>query len=214
MKELIEKGGARIGFANATWPFATLKVSKDKLELNASVIGNLVFRPEDIISIVPQAGFLGRGLKIIHRVPKYKDTVIFWTVSNPVLVKKRIDETGFLANDSPLPTATETEIVNSQSKDGFPIKLPAIVIFGIVWNVLLLLDFTNFLTSEKQRSPLGVGTLTALSFAFVTDVLILAVGPFRRLILKEGRTLNDIKTFVYFMMFICGVMILSIMFTN
>ena len=35
-------GGARIGKANATWPFAKIKADKNKLELNASIIGNLI----------------------------------------------------------------------------------------------------------------------------------------------------------------------------
>lgn len=51
MNELKLTGGARIGMANATFPFATLKVNKDRLELNASIVGNIVFQPSDIISI-------------------------------------------------------------------------------------------------------------------------------------------------------------------
>jgi hypothetical protein len=214
MTDVKETGGARIGLANATWPFATLKVTKDKLELNASIIGNLVFRPNDIISIVPQDGLLSKGLKIIHRVPTYKENVIFWTFGNPNELLKRIDQSGFLTNNSPLPTSSETEILKSQSKGGFPIKLPAIIIFAIVWNVFFMMDFKNFLGGDKQSSPLGTGALLALDFAFLTGIVILTAEPFRRLILKEGRTLNDIKTFVYFIMFICGIMILSISFSK
>jgi hypothetical protein len=214
MADIIETGGARIGLANATWPFATLKVTKQKLELNASIIGKLVFRPNDIISIVPQNGLLSKGLRIIHKVPTYKKNVIFWTFGSPNELIKRIEQTGFLTNNSPLPTSAETEILNSQSKGGFPIKLTAIIIFAIVWNIFFILDLINFLTGDKQSSPLGTGALVALSFAFMTGVLILTVERFKRLILKEGRTLNDIKTFVYFMLFICGLMILSITFTN
>lgn len=40
MDEIKETGGARIGMANATWPFATLTITRDTLELNASIIGN------------------------------------------------------------------------------------------------------------------------------------------------------------------------------
>jgi hypothetical protein len=214
MIDIKETGGARIGAANATWPFATLKVTKDKLELNASIIGNLVFRPNDILSIVPQDGILSKGLKIIHKVPTYKDNVIFWTFGNPNELLKRIEQTGFLTNNSLLPTSVETEILNSQSKGGVPIRSSAIIIFAIVWSIFFMLDFKSLFTGDNQSSPLGTGALIALSFAFVTGVLILTAEPFRRLILKEGRTLNDIKAFVYFMMFICGLMILSITFTN
>jgi len=53
MTQLNFTGRARIGMANATWPFASLKVTKVRLDLNATIVGNLVFRPEDIISIEP-----------------------------------------------------------------------------------------------------------------------------------------------------------------
>jgi len=46
-------GGARIGRANATYPFANLFVDKDVLKINSSIVGNLVFKPQDIISIEP-----------------------------------------------------------------------------------------------------------------------------------------------------------------
>ena len=41
MKQYELTGGARIGRGNATYPFAKLKVTANKLELNASIIGNL-----------------------------------------------------------------------------------------------------------------------------------------------------------------------------
>ena len=69
MNELQLTGGARIGMANATFPFATLKVNKDKLELNASIVGNLTFQASDIISIEPYTmiPILGQGIKINHK---------------------------------------------------------------------------------------------------------------------------------------------------
>jgi len=73
MKELKLTGGARIGKANATIPFATLKVNRDRLELNASIIGNLTFHSSDIVSIEPYTSIpvIGQGLKINHKVSTY-----------------------------------------------------------------------------------------------------------------------------------------------
>ena len=102
MNEIKETGGARIGMANATWPFATLKVTKDKLELNASIIGNLVFKPSDIISIEPHSSFISSGLKINHRVSNYKNLVIFWTFGNVNSLILKIEQTGFLNNNDPI----------------------------------------------------------------------------------------------------------------
>src|SRR5688572_7702958 len=100
MNELQVTGGARIGMANATFPFATLNVNKECLELNASVIGNLTFQPSDILSIetYTMIPFLGQGIKINHTVPTYNERVIFWTFKDPDSVVSQIKQTGFLNN--------------------------------------------------------------------------------------------------------------------
>lgn len=41
MTQLNLTGGARIGMANATWPFASLKVTRERLDLNASIYKSL-----------------------------------------------------------------------------------------------------------------------------------------------------------------------------
>lgn len=79
MNNLELKGGVKIGMARANMPFATLNVTVNKLELNASIIGTLVFQPKDIISIEPYGIFAGQGIKINHTVSGYNKKVIFWT---------------------------------------------------------------------------------------------------------------------------------------
>ena len=44
MNDIEETGGAKIGLAQATWPFATLTVNKNLLRINASILGNLYAR--------------------------------------------------------------------------------------------------------------------------------------------------------------------------
>ncbi|WP_295675034.1 hypothetical protein [uncultured Mucilaginibacter sp.] len=73
MEEIRETGGARIGMANATWPMATLIVNQQTLQLKASILGDLVFKSSDIISIEPYTliPVLGQGIKINHTVAGY-----------------------------------------------------------------------------------------------------------------------------------------------
>ncbi|OPH00359.1 hypothetical protein B2I21_00360, partial [Chryseobacterium mucoviscidosis] len=72
-------GGARIGRANATYPFANLHVEENTLKINASLVGNLIFQPQDIISIKPYSSvpIIGKGIKILHRVDNYNQHVVF-----------------------------------------------------------------------------------------------------------------------------------------
>jgi hypothetical protein len=214
MIEVKEIGGARIGMANATWPFATLTVNREKLQLNASMLGNLVFKPTDIISIVPCSGVISSGLKINHKVPKYKDDVVFWTFGNPNEIIKQIEQTGFFANTSPISADLDKSITKAQSQGGFPLKITAAIAIGVIWNVLFLIDFQNFFSENKVGSPLGLGAQLALGFILSICILLLTFEPARRLILKEGRTVSDINKIVYFVMFICGCMLLTSILMN
>lgn len=211
MTEVKFTGGARIGMANATWPFASLKVTKDRLDLNATIVGNLVFRPADIISIEPYSGGMSSGLKINHRVPKYKDKVIFWTFKNPNEIIRQIQQTGFLDNTTSILNQTDSDIISERQKQGgFPIKTPFAVAVVVIWNVLFLFDFLDFFKGNTEGIPLGNGVKMALGFVLMTAILILISGGFRKLVLKEGRELKDVSKFLYFIIFICGFMLINL----
>ncbi|MEZ4805304.1 MAG: hypothetical protein R2852_07435 [Bacteroidia bacterium] len=97
MNEIKYRGRARIAWINSDWPLSTLKVNKDRLELNASFLGKLSFQASDILSIVPYTRnvFLGQGIQIIHKVENYSDDVIFWTFKDPNKIICEIEATGF-----------------------------------------------------------------------------------------------------------------------
>ena len=134
MDEIKETGGARIGMANASWPFATLTVNKEKLELNATILGKLVFKPSDIVSIEPDSSFFRSGLKINHNVPTYKNNVVFVTGNASNLIK-RIDQIGFLTNSKPITRELSNAIEASQATGGFPIKTSAAIAIVLIWNI-------------------------------------------------------------------------------
>ena len=202
-------GGARIGMGNSTWPFATLKVTKDKLELNASIVGNLVFQPQDIISIetYTMIPFVGQGIKINHRITNYNSKVIFWTFKNPTSVVNQIKQTGFLENtDSVL---SNEEIVKQQQAGGFPIKKQVVIGIVVIWNLLFLSDFLKLFQSEMKGRPTGNGVTIALAMLFFISLLSLISGDFRKLILKEGKSIDDIRKSSYFLLLVSGLMLLQ-----
>lgn len=210
MKEINFTGGARIGMANVTWPFASLKVCKDRLDLNTGIVGNLTFKPNDIISIEPYSVFLSSGLKISHKVPKYKDKVIFWTFKNPNEIIRQIKQTGFLDNTSNINSEVDNIITEKQKQGGFPIKLPFAIAIIVIWNLLFLIDFGGFSNSNPDSMPFGDGVKMALAFVFITSILTLISSGFRKVVLKEGRELKDISRFLYFIIFITGFMLFNL----
>jgi hypothetical protein len=208
MTDIEETGGAKIGLAHATWPFAKLTVNKNILQLNASIIGNLYFRPSDIISIEPSSFLSGAGVKINHRVEKYSSTVIFLTSGSSDLIR-RIEATGFLQNTDALPAEVESEITQYQLGGWFPIKWSAAIAFIVIWNLLFLADLLGYF-GKKNNMPLGNGARLALAFAFLFALALLISGPFRQLVLKEGRTIKDVKLFLLFLMLLSGIMFLAL----
>lgn len=212
MNELQLTGGARIGMANVTFPFATLKVNKDRLELNASIVGNLTFQPTDIISIEPYTmiPILGQGIKINHKVSNYKERVIFWTFKDPNSVVRQIEETGFLSKQNLTEQKIDRKIIEQQAKGGLPIKKGFAIGAIIVWNLLFLTDIVPFFLGKREGFPIGNGVSIAIGLLFLTALLSLISSDFRRLILKEGRELNDIKKFAIFAMIISGFMLLQL----
>lgn len=208
MNDIEETGGAKIGLAHATWPFAKLMVNKNVLQLNASVIGDLYFRPSDIISIEPSSFLSGAGIKINHRVEKYSSKVIFLTSGSADLIS-RIESTGFLHNSDILPSDVEAEITKYQLGGSFPIKWSAAIAFIVIWNLLFLVDRLGYF-GKKSNMPLGNGARLAIAFAFLFALGLLISEPFRQLVLKEGRTIKDVKPFLLFLMLITGIMFLAL----
>lgn len=205
-------GGARIGKANASFPFAKLEVDKNVLKINASIIGNLIFRPKDIIELKPYKSIpvIGNGIKVIHRIENYSSEVIFWTMKDPNIVLKEIEKTGFLSNTNSVLTEEDLEIIKKQGQGSFPIKKSVVVFFVVVWNLLILWAFLPiFINPQEKGFPFGIGVNIALGFVFLSSVLALISKSFRKLILKEGRDFDDIKRFVYLIILVTGMLFVS-----
>ena len=211
MNEIKLTGGARIGMANATFPFATLKVNKDKLELNASIVGNLIFQPQDIISVetYTQIPIIGQGIKINHRVSNYNQKVIFWTFKNPNEVINQIKGTGFLDSIKSEISINDEQIIEKQKQGGFPIKKSITIGTIVLWNLLFAIDIFGFAKSGMDGMPFGIGILSAIGLLFGSAVLTLLSSDFRSLILKEEEKLEDVKKFLYLIIFISGFMLLN-----
>ncbi|WP_374163850.1 hypothetical protein [Arcticibacter sp. MXS-1] len=214
MTTLTETGGARVGSANVTWPFAQLKVNSNRLELSASIIGDFIFGPSDVILIEPYQvlPLIGQGIRIRHKVGKYDEKIIFWTFQDPAELIIKIWETGFLTPGSiPAPVESiEPEVMEKQAQGGFPIKKSIAVGVVVVWNLLFLIDLIVFLSSGKAGRPLGYGALSALGMVIAISVALLWSSGVREMILKPGRDIEGMKRFLYFIIAIFLAMVLGI----
>ncbi len=210
-------GGVIIGNAHATYPFVNLYVDANILKINASIVGNLVFQPKDVISIETYRTFPGfrKGIKINHRVETYSAKVLFLTFRDPTFVINEIRRVGFLSNQNSRINFSEADIVKLQQQGSFPLKKSFAILFVVLWNLLFLSDFLPFFLSDhKKGMPIGNGVRMALGLVLATAILTLISENFRKLILKEGRVLDDIIKAVYFIILITGFLIISFSVVN
>ena len=204
MNEVKETGGAIIGGVRMTWPFATLIVTKNKLQLNGSIYGTFIFRPGDIVSIEPNGKLLSSGIKINHTVDGYNTTMIFLSRNSGELLDK-IRWVGFMENQGALPEKIEDEIVTIQENGAYPLRVSASIIILLIWNGLILGN--KFILPGKYDQDIPfTGIELALGFMIVLSLLLLTVMPFRKLLLKPGRTITSLRSFIYFTILICSVM--------
>lgn len=215
MNEIQLTGGARIGMANATIPLATLKVNKERLELN-SAVGNLIFRPKDVVFIEPYTliPIIGQGIKINHNVSFYNTKVIFWSFKSPETIVSQIRKTGFLTLGTSHSPKTDKELFSlfeMQSLRSFPIKKNALLIALISWSALLLMDLAlHLMDGTNHPLPVGKGILIGLALLFLSALASLISTDFRNLILIKGKDRNDIKTTAIFILCICGCMLATL----
>ncbi|MNE47077.1 hypothetical protein D3C80_1414550 [compost metagenome] len=92
--------------------------------------------------------------------------------------------------------------------------MPAVVIAVVLWNILFLSDIVKSFTSDKGGFLLGNGAMIAVGLLFLTCIITLVSDDFSRLILKEGRTIKDIRSFLYLIIFISGFMFLGFLLTQ
>ena len=142
------------------------------------------------------------------QVEKYNSKVIFFKSGSSDLIS-RIESTGFLDNNNALPADVEAKITRYQLGGSFPMKWSAVIVFVVIWNLFFLGEQLGYFT-KKGNMPLGNGARLAMAFAFLFALALFISGPFRQLVLKEGRTIKDVKLFLIFLMLLTGIMFLVI----
>lgn len=178
-------GGARIGWANASWGLAKLTADDSSLTIRASLLGEHVFAPSEVLAVkaVTWIPVLAWGVQVTHVRSDVAERVIFWTIGPPGRVVRAIADAGFVPSGDP---------ADRPAHAGFPLQ-PAFVVAAIVlWNGLFLLD-RPWNTLGSGRSPWGPGIFSAIALLLVGSLLIRRPGPFQNFALKSPAALARIR---------------------
>lgn len=90
-------GGARVGWFNATWPFANLKATSECITLKVTFSGTYLFPASEVIAIhkFVHIPFIGWGIRIEHIVSEYPTHIVFWYLGFPSTVLDFVRRQGF-----------------------------------------------------------------------------------------------------------------------
>lgn len=97
--EKVLTGGARIGWFNATWPFAKLRADSDAVTLKVAFSGTYIFPASAVVAIrkFVHIPFVGWGVRIEHTVSGYPSHIVFWFLGYPATVLDFLRRQGFPA---------------------------------------------------------------------------------------------------------------------
>jgi len=193
-------GGARIGWMNATWPFARLTVNAQTMSLAVLILGTYTFSPKDVASLKPYGSLpvLGRGIQVIHTNPTYPPKIIFWCFGSPERLIQRIVELGFR------PSAPTTAV---PKRDGIAFRWSFVIAVIAIWNTLFILD-----TYVLRQGPKGLGVLSMLAVVllFLTSVAVARSEAFQALALKPGRSVSEVRSVLNLIQLVSGVMVIAL----
>lgn len=192
MSDISFTGGSRIGWVNATWPFAKLTVSANRLTLSS--LGSYDFTPSQVVSIERYGSIplVSSGVRINHNRSDYPEKIVFWYLGSVAEVLAQIQQCGFVASGK----------IGTRAS-GFPIKWLVVIAVIAIWNVLFLLDGSFSSGAHKQPGGLAI---VALLLLFGISTSVQASPRIQRLVLRDGHQVGEIKAFLVLLQIVSGIM--------
>jgi len=191
-------GGARIGWVNATWPFAKLSASAQQLSVSGSLIGRYNFSPDQVAALEPYGSIpvFGTGMRIVHTVQSYPEKIIFWCFGSPKRLIERITNLGFR------PSALRSQVPH---RDGMAFRWSFVILLVVAWNALFLLD--GFVPWKVPKGP-GPYTILAVALLFLTALSLNLSSRFQAWVLKPGRSISEVRAVVILVLVVSAIMLI------
>jgi hypothetical protein len=192
-------GGARIGWVNATWPFARLTASAEQLSVSGKLIGSYTFSPDQVAALEPYRSIpiVGSGVRIIHTVQSYPEKMIFWCFGSPEGLIRQIADLGFRPSAS---------VAQMRHRDGIAFRWLFVFLVVAVWNALFLAD--GFVPWQQPKGP-GLYTLLAIVLLFLTAVGLNVSKPFQSWALKPGRSVSEIRALAILVLVVSAILLVT-----
>lgn len=188
-------GGIRIGWFNASWPFARLQVTAQLLTISCGIFGSYAFKPDEVVGIEPYGSIpvISNGIRIVHTNATFPETIIFWCMGSRKRLIQKITDLGFE------PRGARSAM---PSRDGIAFRWSFVVLLIVAWNALFILD--GFVPWNQPKGP-GPGVLAALALFCLTSLGLIYSSPVQALALKPGRSAGEVGPLVRFLLIMSSI---------
>jgi hypothetical protein len=186
MEEISFRGGSRIGWVNASYPFAKLTCSRARLTLSS--LGRYDFTPEQVVAFgsFGSIPLLANGLAIEHNRADYPARMVFWCLGSRERVLEEIRQVGFV------PTGQ-----GAARPRGMPLRWGFVIAVVLCWNLLFLADGPDLAELWRGHVPAhflpGAGAIVALASIFLLATGIKVSRRLQRLALAPGHELGEVR---------------------
>lgn len=189
------RGGARIGWLRFSWPFATLTITQSMLKLSVALIGDYAFTCEQVIAIEPNTfiPMISGGIRIRHNVSDLPRMIMFYWNGNPDDLINTIRSAGFL------PIARSESV--SVDRD-VPFRLSTIAVSLLIWGSVYLFGAGYV----SVTIPSVWIALLAFVLLFVVTTATLRNHFVQGMVLKKGRSINEIIAWLRFLRLLSVIM--------
>lgn len=193
------RGGARIGWVNASWPFAKLTAYPQSLTLSS--LGTYTFAPSEVVALERYGSLpiLSYGIRIVHNRLDYPSKVIFWCVGRRGPILEEIARIGFRPTGHPL--ERPRGFLPRWSR--FPLRWSAIFIAFALWNGLFLFDRAE----AGHRSSPGAFSLLALLLLLGSATATQVSPQFQRLVLRPGHQVGEVKAYLVLIQIVASILV-------
>jgi hypothetical protein len=183
-------GGARLGWVQATWPFARLSISPGQLTISLALAGRYTFAPPDV-SGLERCGIASNGIRLVHTRAHYPETIIFWCGGRAQRVLDAAARAGFAAR-----------VPLSPPRRGMPFRWAAIAQIVVAWSVLGILDRGSHpFSAPRLPGPL---TVAALGMLLGVTLAIQISESAQAWALKPGRSVAEVAPLLRFLQLVGG----------
>jgi hypothetical protein len=175
------RGGAQIGWINASWPFGMLSVSPRSLTISSPFSRAYVFEPEQVVALEPCGWIpiLQRGVRIVHANPRYPSRIVFVGFQSPERLIDRMRQAGFV------PAMPDTR---TPRRPGLPIRESVVLLLGAVCAMVLV---DGVLPWKRAGGP-GPSLLLVLALLYVAASALPGSRWLQSWVLKPDRSVDEI----------------------